>query len=292
MSFMGDIKKLLNFSIVNIDKPAGPTSFSVSEYVARKLKKYGIKKTSHFGTLDPKVTGVLPIALGRACKLTGYFLGHDKVYVGILHTHSEQDIKELQKIIDDNFVGKIKQTPPVRSSVKRAERIREVYRWDLLEVEGNDEIGKDFLFVAEVEGGTYIRKLCSDLGEIVGGAHMDELRRTRAGIFSEEEKLIKLEDFDEAIEGLEKGNEEKLRNILTPADEAIKKIMPVVQVEKDCVKHLLTGKGLFKGSILGDVPAEGFFAVFQGNKFIEIAQRVKERRNGKEVAGKPAFVFN
>lgn len=110
------ISKLLSFSIINIDKPSGPTSFAVSDYVKKQL---GLSKTSHFGTLDPKVTGVLPVALCRACRLTGFFIGHDKVYVGILHVNKEQDIKKLQEIINENFVGKIKQTPPVKSRVKR-----------------------------------------------------------------------------------------------------------------------------------------------------------------------------
>ena len=86
------------------------------------------------GTLDPKVTGVLPVTLGRACKLAGYFIRHDKTYVGVLETHKVCDIVELQKLIDDNFVGKIRQTPPHRSAVLREERIREVFFWRLLEV--------------------------------------------------------------------------------------------------------------------------------------------------------------
>ena len=67
------LKELLEFSIMNIDKPSGPTSFYTFDFVRRKLKSLGVKKTSHFGTLDPKVTGVLPVALNRACRLTGYF---------------------------------------------------------------------------------------------------------------------------------------------------------------------------------------------------------------------------
>jgi H/ACA ribonucleoprotein complex subunit 4 len=63
------LKELLEFGILNIDKPSGPTSFDISDGVRKKL---GLRKTSHFGTLDPKVTGVLPIALNRACKLTGF----------------------------------------------------------------------------------------------------------------------------------------------------------------------------------------------------------------------------
>jgi len=73
------ILELLEFGIINIDKPSGPTSFDVSHFVKKVLN---LRKTSHFGTLDPKVTGVLPVALNRACKLTGFFLGEDKEYNG------------------------------------------------------------------------------------------------------------------------------------------------------------------------------------------------------------------
>ena len=66
------IKELLEFSIINIDKPAGPTSFGV-DVIVKKL--FNSKKVSHFGTLDPMVTGVLPLALNRACRLMGYFIG-------------------------------------------------------------------------------------------------------------------------------------------------------------------------------------------------------------------------
>src|SRR3989344_5362030 len=83
------IKELLEFGIINIDKPQNPTSFNVSDFVRKKLEPFGIRKTSHFGTLDPKVTGVLPIALNRACKLTGFFLGEDKEYVGIMRFHDK-----------------------------------------------------------------------------------------------------------------------------------------------------------------------------------------------------------
>ena len=124
------LAELLEFGIINIDKPSGPTSFDISDMVRRMLR---VRKTSHFGTLDPKVTGVLPIALNRACKLTGYFMGHDKIYVGIMKIHEERDMKEIQKIIDKEFLGKIQQLPPVRSRVKRQIREREVKKFKLME---------------------------------------------------------------------------------------------------------------------------------------------------------------
>mgnify|MGYP001613017722 FL=1 len=88
------IKELLDFGIINIDKPSGPTSFQVSQYVKESL---GLSKTSHLGTLDPQVSGVLPIALNRACRLNDYLILKDKTYVGIISVHKDLEKDELQK---------------------------------------------------------------------------------------------------------------------------------------------------------------------------------------------------
>ena len=150
-SMESSIEHLLSFGIINIDKPSGPTSFSISDYVRNALK---LNKTSHFGTLDPQVSGVLPIALGRACRLNEFFMHRNKTYVGIMRLHSEVKKDELQKVIN-KFIGKINQMPPVKSRVKRALREREVFSFNILEIEG-----KDVLFETEVQAGTYIRKIC------------------------------------------------------------------------------------------------------------------------------------
>ena len=219
------VQELLEFGILNLDKPSGPTSFDISDFVRKILNELGVKKTSHFGTLDPKVTGVLPIALNRACKLTGFFLGEDKEYVGIMRIHKKISLEEIEKIIKEKFTGIIKQTPPKKSSVKRQEREREIKKFELLEEKGND-----ILFATEVQGGTYIRKLISDLGEFIGGAHMLELRRIRAGIF-EERKSINLYDFEKAVSEFKDGNEKLIREIITPA-EIVSEIYPIVQIKK------------------------------------------------------------
>src|SRR3989344_3780434 len=138
---MKDMNHLVNFGLINIDKPSGPTSFNVSEFVRRKL---GLTKTSHMGTLDPAVSGVLPITLGRACRLASHFIRHDKDYVGVLETHKNCDLKVLQGLIDENFSGKIMQTPPHKSAVKRVEREREVYSFEFKEDVINQFKIKDF----------------------------------------------------------------------------------------------------------------------------------------------------
>lgn len=275
------IHELLEFGIINIDKSSGPTSFSVSEYVCRRLN---CRKTSHFGTLDPKVTGVLPVALNRACKLTGYFLGEDKTYIGIMRLHKDLDIKEIQKLINNKFMGKINQMPPVKSRVKRQLRERKIYEFDLLEK--ND---KDALFKVKCEGGTYIRKLIDDLGSELGtGAHMLELRRTNAGIF-DEENSSNLYDFEKAAEEYKNGNDELLRKIIIPADEAIRKVYPVLEIKEENLKQIFTGKPIYKKDVLKD---EGWkinsvAGVFCKGQFIGMYKIFR----GKEIFAKPEFVM-
>ncbi|MEK6875592.1 MAG: RNA-guided pseudouridylation complex pseudouridine synthase subunit Cbf5 [Nanoarchaeota archaeon] len=284
------VKELLEFSILNIDKPSNPTSFDVSDFVRKKLKDAGIemRKTSHFGTLDPKVTGVLPIALNRACKLTGFFLGHDKEYIGIMKIHKEIPLEKIKQTIKEKFTGKIIQLPPVKSRVKREERQREIKNFEILE---QDEDKKTFLFKAEVEGGTYIRKLISDLGEELNtGAHMLELRRIRAGIFSEiDNNFVNLYEFEKAVEEYKKGNEKLLRNILIPG-EIISRIYPVIEVKKEIVKKLLTGKPLFKEDLVTEeetkIDSEKF-CIFNDLKFIGIYKKTNE----KNIIARPEFVM-
>lgn len=274
------IKQLLQFSLLNIDKPSGPTSFQVSQFIKNALH---LAKTSHMGTLDPQVTGVLPITLGRACKLSEYFMHKDKKYVGIMRLHKDISIEELKKEMKD-FVGKITQLPPVRSRVKRDFREREVKQFEILE-----KNGKDILFIADVEAGTYIRKICSDLGEKIGGAHMLELRRVKASVFTEnDETFINLYDFEKAVKEYNEGNEIPLRKLLVPAEQAIKKVLPYTELsQKANLKQILTGKPLFM-SDLQKIPEEEVFALFKEDAFLGVYRKVEEG----EILAKAEFVFN
>ena len=276
------IPELLEFSIININKPTGPTSFSVSQFVKNALK---LRKTSHLGTLDPMVTGVLPVALNRACRLNDYLMHRDKTYVGIMRLHEDVSDEQLNVFLK-SFIGKITQLPPLRSRVKRAERVREIKEFEIIERDG-----KDVLFLAVVQAGTYIRKLIHDLGEKIGGAHMLELRRTKAGIF-EEKDIINLYDFEAAVDEYKKGNEELIRKILIPG-EIISQVLPVVQIRKDVVKKCLTGSPIFDNFIenleIKEKLSEGDkIAVFSGDKFIG-AYRVVKSEN---IIARPEFVLN
>ncbi len=228
------------------------------------------------------MTGVLPILLGRACRLSNYFMHKDKTYVGIMRLHKDIDEKALKKEMN-KFVGKIIQLPPVRSRVKRAEREREVKCFEILEKDG-----KDVLFIAKVQAGTYIRKLCSDLGDKIYGAHMLELRRVQAGIF-DEITLVSLYEFESAVEEYKKGNDEKLKKMIVPAEEAIKQIMPSIQVKEKSLKSLLTGKPLMKKDISekSKVP-ESVFAVFLKERLVGIYRSSREG----DIVARAEFVIN
>ncbi len=276
--------ELLEFSIVNIDKPSGPTSFDVSDFVRKTL---GLRKTSHFGTLDPKVTGVLPVALNRACKLTGYFLGEDKTYVGIARFHEEVTLPRVEKVIKEKFSGVIKQLPPVKSRVKREVREREVHSFRLLEADG-----KDVLFEAKVQGGTYIRKLIDDLGkEMEMGAHMLELRRTNAGIFYEDDEKypsVNLYDFEKAAEEYKNGNDSLLRDILIPA-EIISEVYDPVLIKEKNLKKIYTGKPIQPEDLEEKIrPEKGKkISVFCGEKFVGVYEIASE----KDIFAKSKFTL-
>ncbi|MDP4039448.1 MAG: RNA-guided pseudouridylation complex pseudouridine synthase subunit Cbf5 [Candidatus Pacearchaeota archaeon] len=280
------IKELIQFSIINIDKSSGPTSFWTSQFVKRSLD---LKKTSHLGTLDPQVSGVLPVALNRACRLNEYLMHRNKTYVGIMRLHGKVSLSDLKKEMQ-NFVGEIIQLPPVRSRVKRAERTRKIETFNILEIKG-----KDVLFESDVQAGTYIRKLIHDLGEKMGGAHMLELRRTKAGLFDEQDKyypIVNLYDFKKAIEEYKLGNDEALREILIPG-EIISTILPIVQIRKDVVKKALTGSPIFPSFLkntdeIKKLKENDKICIFCDDKFIGVYNYI-----GKEnLTAKPEFVLN
>ena len=277
---MKTIKELLEFGIINVDKPSGMTSFQVDDYVRGRLE---VKRAGHQGTLDPNVSGVLPVALNRACKLSKYLTGKDKSYVGVMRLHIDVDDKKLKKEMK-NFVGMIKQMPPVRSAVKRVERTREVKKFDFLEKEE-----RDVLFFAEVEAGTYIRTLINDLGKRIGGAHMLELRRTRAGVF-EEKNSVTLYEFDKAVDGYKRGDEKSLREVIVCGEEIIRQNMRTIEIKENNLDKILRGKPIHIQDVVKIVKLDegDFVGVFCNERFIEIAKVV----NDGEVIAVPDFVLN
>ena len=253
---------LLDYGILLLDKPSGPTSH---ELVAWTKKILGITKAGHSGTLDPGTTGLLPIGLGDATKALSILLFGPKEYYAVARIHQQKDIDQIDELLKE-FTGEIYQRPPQRSSVKRATRVRRIY--EMQRLESADNI---ILLRVLCEAGTYIRKLIYDIGEVLGtGATMFELRRTRVSVFSEAaDKLVRLHDLVDAIETYKESKEEqKIRSIVKPIELALEGVVSVA-VKDSAVDALCHGaqvaipgivaidKNLKKGSVVGIYTLKG-----------------------------------
>jgi H/ACA ribonucleoprotein complex subunit 4 len=229
------IAELLQAGVVNVDKPQGPSSHQVTAWV-RDI--FGVKKSGHLGTLDPRVTGVLPVALNNASRALDALLLDDKEYVCIMHVHRDVPEAKVREVCA-SFVGKIYQFPPVRSAVKRQRRIREIYSLEVLEVDG-----RSALFKVRCESGTYVRTLCHDIGEALGtGASMGDLRRTKSADFRESEAHSLQEIKDAWLAWKERSDETAIRKILLPM-EALFTHLPKVVVKDSAVDALCHGASL------------------------------------------------
>jgi H/ACA ribonucleoprotein complex subunit 4 len=229
------IEEHITYGFVNLDKPRGPTSHEVVAWVKRIL---GVRKAGHGGTLDPKVSGVLPIGLEKSTRILQALLPAGKEYVCVMRLHGEVSESRLEEVFAE-FTGKIVQRPPVKSAVKRQLRTRKIYYLELLELDA-----RDVLFRVGCEAGTYIRKLCHDMGEVLGvGAHMLELRRTKSGSFTEETSVT-LHDLCDAYHfWREDGDERFLRKAILPVEHAVKHLAQVV-VRDSAVDALCHGADL------------------------------------------------
>jgi len=232
------VEELIKNSVIICDKNSGPTSHQITAWVKEIFQ---VKRSGHSGTLDPAVTGVLPIALENATKAMPVLMGLDKEYVGVMHLHKEVPEHMLRETVK-KFIGKIFQLPPVKSAVARKLREREIKFFDVLEIEG-----KDVLFKVGCEAGTYIRKLVHDLGIPLGGAHMTELRRTKVGDFTEDQSHSLLEIKD-AYEFWKEGSEKKLRKILIPVEFAILHVKRIF-VKDSAVDSICNGSPVYPGGI-------------------------------------------
>ncbi|MHA2065295.1 MAG: RNA-guided pseudouridylation complex pseudouridine synthase subunit Cbf5 [Candidatus Thorarchaeota archaeon] len=236
------IEHLLENGVISLDKPAGPTSHEVATWVRKILGD----RVGHGGTLDPGVTGILPTGVGNATKVMQALLPAGKEYVCVLELHDLSDEAAIRQIVEE-FTGKIYQKPPLRSAVKRVLRVREIYYNNIIEIKG-----RLVLFRVGCEAGTYIRKLCSDIGEALGvGGHMRELRRTRVGPFLEDEHLCSLYDLKDAYEfWKEDGDESDLRKFLLPIEFGLSHL-PLISVRDSAVDAICHGASLAASGIIG-----------------------------------------
>ncbi len=237
------IEFLLKNSVICLDKPAGPTSHEVATWVKKILN---VTRVGHGGTLDPGVTGVLPLGVENATKVMQTLLPAGKEYVCVMELHECVGEQAIWEVLAE-FVGKIYQRPPLRSSVKRQLRVRTIYYIDINEIKG-----RLVLFRVGCQAGTYIRKLCFDIGEAIGvGAHMRELRRTRVGPFREDDgHLCSLYDLKDAFcFWRDDGDESELRKYLLPIEFALQHL-PEIRVRDSAVDAICHGADLAANGVV------------------------------------------
>lgn len=271
------------FGVINIHKPRKMTSHDVVNRVRRII---GEKRVGHGGTLDPDATGVLPILVGKATKLSQFVLEMDKTYeaemtLGVVTDTQDAGGEIVESFPDcsvdvqvlsatmERFVGTIMQTPPMVSAVKvggkklyelaraglTAEREARPVRIDSLIIKNIDDApggtlryGSRVRFEVTCSKGTYVRTLCHDLGQSLGcGAHMSDLKRLRVGPFTIE-TAVDLTDLEACHQA------GTIAEVLLPPEIVLADLARVLvsQEEAHRLKHgqaIVAGRDRIDGSI-------------------------------------------
>ncbi|MCY0860208.1 MAG: RNA-guided pseudouridylation complex pseudouridine synthase subunit Cbf5 [Sulfolobaceae archaeon] len=222
-----------------------------------------------------------------------YIVKSQKEYVCVMQLHCDVSDDELINVINE-FNGTIYQRPPVRSSVKRRLRTRVVFKIEELERDG-----RTVLLRISSEPGTYMRKICHDIGIIIGcGAHMRELRRTRSGIFTESTNLVTLHEVSEALYLWKNCKyEDELRKILIPVEMATCG-MPKIVINDHAVSAVAHGASLMapgivayqnfkKGDVVGILTLKGELVAI-GQAVVD-SNDLKTMEKGKVI--KPNRIF-
>ena len=242
--------EVLAFGVVNLDKPPGPSSHQVSAWlrdaVDDALATVGedpIGRAAHAGTLDPKVTGCLPLMLGDATRLAPVFLEGQKEYVTVLECHGPPPA-DAERVFEE-FVGPIYQKPPRKSAVSRRMRIRHIHDLDVLETES-----RRLLVRVRCESGTYVRKLCHDLGLALGtGAHMGDLRRTATDPFDDHDLATAHDLVDALAFWVEDDDPVALLDVVDPA-ERILIDLPSVVIAENAAREVANGAPVYAPGVL------------------------------------------
>ena len=271
--------------LILINKPKGWTSHDVVNKLRNILHQ---KKIGHTGTLDPLATGVLPVLLGNATKLSKYLIEHDKTYIAVIklgtktNTGDEEGKIIENKAVDTNvlennyvkdvlnsFIGKQKQKPPLYSAIKIngkklyeyarnnesveiPERDIEVYEAELLEL---DKDKLEIKVQLSVSKGTYIRKLCEDISEKLGTVgYMKKLERIRVDKYYIKDSV----DLEYIKENIDKINDLciSIENIFSGNNK--------ITLSKDKLKHFLNGV------MLTQLCEDGIYRIYCENAFIGI----------------------
>lgn len=296
--------------IVLLDKPLGITSNKALQIVKRL---YNAAKAGHTGSLDPLATGLLPLCLGEATKVSGFLLDADKSYLATLKlgiktfsADAEGEVIETRPVENysknkinaaiEPFLGDIDQVPPMHSALKvdgqplyklahqgvvieRQSRPIHIFDIQVLRYEG-DEIDIE----VHCSKGTYIRTLAEDIGEKLGcGAHLSALRRTESGPFHLEESIT-LGELEQLAENVQESGFEQLDSILMPAEEALDD-WDSVDLSADAAFYICRGQAVQ----VPNAPTEGLVRLFSEEKgFLGIGEIMDDGR----VKPNRLFVFD
>ncbi len=269
------IEKKLKKSLIILDKKAGKTS-AEEVYNLRRILKLGKKnkniKIGHSGTLDPKVTGVLVIGLGSGTKVLEYILLAEKQYETEIIFHKKVLRKDFIKALKE-FTGTITQLPPLKSAVKRKERKREVYDLKLIYFSPD---GRSAKFISSVERGTYMRKLCHDIGIFLKiGAHMGELRRIKAGYFSlRNSKIITTEKIKKLYNSDKIEDKRELLNYFYDIEELFLRInndkVKKIFIKNESLIYIKSGNPIRNKNIEKEIMKKDFLNNFKKCQIVSI----------------------
>jgi len=282
--------------ILLLDKPTGMTSNAALQRVKRL---FNANKAGHTGSLDPMATGLLPLCLGEATKVSGFLLDSDKHYIGtaklgertdsgdadgeVVQTHPVEAYSEAQILeIFKQYTGEITQVPPMHSAIKvngqplyklahqgieieRKSRQVEIFSLELL-AQREDELDID----VHCSKGTYIRTLMQDIGEELGcGAHLNALRRTGAGPFDLENSITLTELEQLADEGFA-----AMDAYLLPMEFALAD-WPQVKLTSDSTHYLCQGQAVQ----VPKAPTRGWVCLFaDDDRFLGVGQILGDGR--------------
>jgi tRNA pseudouridine55 synthase len=278
--------------VLLLDKPAGITSNKALQEVKHLFRA---AKAGHTGSLDPLATGMLPICLGEATKISAFLLDADKRYrvscrLGTTTTTADADgevlqtrdcshitLKQIEKRVPD-FSGTISQIPPMYSAVKhQGQRLYALAR-DGIEVERkprNVQIYQLVLHslkngVLDLEvacsKGTYVRTLVEDLGEALGcGAHVVQLRRLSVGPFDGD--MVTIDELKAAADNPEAEGFAALDAYLLPIDSAISN-WPDVHLDPDAAFYMMQGQPI----LVPHAPTEGWVRIYDKTQFLGVGE--------------------
>lgn len=252
--------------VIPINKPKGMTSHNV---VAKLRRILGIKRIGHTGTLDPDVSGVLPICIGKATRLSEYIMELPKTYIGQLtlgvstttqdssgEIIAQIEVKELtEEMIKgtiSSFIGEIEQIPPMYSAVKmngkklyeiarqgkeveRKPRTVTIHQLEIISID-LDRANPTIDFIVTCSKGTYVRTLCVDIGANLGyPAHMSSLVRTKSGNFSIEESYT-LEEVEQKV------GSNNIENIIVPMRATLPQFEELVITDDQIIDNIFNGQ--------------------------------------------------